>query len=371
VSNPEFKGVTDVGKGTRTSNRLVKAFDRVVVSPVWYTLMLGLLFLAVSLLAVAGLSLLLFSRSSLKKQISFYEKVANKYRRAPKESSRETKNAYGETKKETKVDEAKILEEAIGMTRFLAEKRGFIDTIQLLLIQAELPLKPAEFIFFHFTGVLVMGLLAFLLSKSLLVTMLFIILAVALPLAYVYNLISKRKRAFHEQLPDMLALIAGSLKAGFGLLQAIKVASEEMASPASSELKKVLAEANLGLPLEEALDGMAARIGSENLSWAVMAIKIHREVGGNLAELLQTLAGTIRERDRISRQIKVLTAEGKLSAIILFILPLILGLVFLIINRPYVSLLFTTTVGLIMVSIATILMIIGGLWFRKIVSIEV
>ncbi len=116
---------------------------------------------------------------------------------------------------------------------------------------------------------------------------------------------------------------------------------------------------------------MAERMQETNFSWIVIAINIQREVGGNLAEVLEILADTIRERDRVSRQIKVLTAEGRLSAIILVILPFFLATILTYLNPAYMSTLITTKSGLLLVSLSSVLMIIGSFWLKKIVTIEV
>ncbi len=166
-------------------------------------------------------------------------------------------------------------------------------------------------------------------------------------------------------------MIAGSIRAGYSFLQAISVAVEETLPPMSDEFRRVLAEARLGFPLEEALEKMADRVGEQNFYWTVMAINIQREVGGNLAEVLEILADTIRDRDRVKRQIKTLTAEGRLSAIILVLLPIFMIFMLSVLNPTYISELFTTSIGLLMILIGSILMLLGGLWLKKIVTIEV
>ncbi len=362
VANPTYNKTAVPKKGSNVPGFIRNAPLAAASSPLWLLLMLGLLFLSIFLTAVIGGSLFTTNRSFLKKQMNFYDKVAKKESRGMAKDS---------TGSEDKMDERRLLEEAIKMTKLVADKRGFIDTIQLLLIQAQLPLKPAEFILFHFGGVVIVGLISILFVKNFITTLFLIFSGVCIPLLYIYYRIDKRKKAFHEQLPDMLMLVASSLRAGYGLLQSLRMVADEMDPPISSELKKVLVEVNLGLSLKEALDGMALRIGSENLTWVVTAIRIQEEVGGNLVELFNNIGETIRERDQVSRQISVLTAEGKISAIILFVLPILLGIVFFVINRTYISLLYSSLPGIIMIIVASILMVIGGIWFRKIVSIEV
>jgi tight adherence protein B len=138
----------------------------------------------------------------------------------------------------------------------------------------------------------------------------------------------------------------------------------------SDEFRRVLSEIRMGLPERDALENMARRMNSEHFNWTVMSVNIQREVGGNLAEVMEIITNTIRERDRVMRQIKALTAEGRISAYILIGLPISLAGALTIINREYVSLLVTTRIGLVMLSVAAILMIIGIIWIIKIIRIE-
>lgn len=138
-----------------------------------------------------------------------------------------------------------------------------------------------------------------------------------------------------------------------------------------SELRRVIVESRLGKPVEDALDDCAARMGSPDFEWAVMAVKIQREVGGNLAELLQTVSTTMVERERLRRDVKSLTAEGRVSGYVLGVLPPGLGLFFYVSNPTYMKPLFTQTVGQIALGIAAVSMGIGFAWMNKIVKIEV
>lgn len=145
---------------------------------------------------------------------------------------------------------------------------------------------------------------------------------------------------------------------------------DETKPPISDEFKRVLSEIRMGSPEKDALDNMAKRINSEHLDWTVMAISVQREVGGNLAEVMDIIASTIRERDRVMNQIKALTAEGRISAYILIALPIVVGMILSILNREYVSLLVTTKLGLIIIAIAFTLMVIGSVWIIKIVRVD-
>ncbi len=306
------------------------------------------------------LSLFLKKRSVLRDQIKLYE---NAYQSAHDGAPENEPNGY--------LPDNPTVTRMVNMTSRLAEKGGVIQDIQQRIERAGLPIRASEFIFIHVMGVLGVGLLGAFLFESWFLKIGIVLLAAPLPLILLVYLEHKRESRFHEQLPDTLTLIAGALKAGYSFLQAVDVTVQETTPPISDDFKRVLAETRLGLPVEEALEHMAQRVRSTNFDWTVMAVKIQREVGGNLAEVLETLADTIRQRDTVSRQIKVLTAEGRLSAMILFLLPLVIGGLLYILNPIYISRLYTTTIGLSLIGVASLLMIIGAVWLKKIVTIEV
>ena len=165
--------------------------------------------------------------------------------------------------------------------------------------------------------------------------------------------------------------MASSLRAGHSFLQALDTIAREIAAPANVEFQRLVAEIRLGRPAEDALESLADRVGSSDFRWAVLAVNIQREVGGNLAEILDNVSDTLRERATMRRQIRVLTAEGRLSAWVLAILPFAIAIYMFAVNPDYISLLFTTQIGLFMLGTAGVLMVLGILWMRKIVDIDV
>jgi tight adherence protein B len=177
--------------------------------------------------------------------------------------------------------------------------------------------------------------------------------------------------AFEVQLPDTLNLLAGSLRAGYSFLQGVESVAQETSDPMARELKRVLAESRLGRALEDALSDAAVRMQSRDFDWAVMAIRIQREVGGNLAELLQTVADTMVQRSRMRGEVKALTAEGRLSAIIMGLLPVGLGLFMFTSSPDYIGTLFRSLVGWSMVIGSVIMAGAGFAWLQKIIKIEV
>lgn len=183
--------------------------------------------------------------------------------------------------------------------------------------------------------------------------------------------VAKRTNGFLAQLPDTLQLLAGSLRAGYGLVQAVDTLVKETPAPTSTEFSRVLAETRLGMPLEESLAQMADRIGSDDFRWVVLAIGIQRQVGGNLADLLSTVAATLRDREAVRRQVKVLSAEGRLSAYILIGLPFGIAGYVAMVNPEFLKVLTGERVGQIMISVSLVMMGIGAAWMRKIIRIEV
>ena len=183
--------------------------------------------------------------------------------------------------------------------------------------------------------------------------------------------ITRRRAAFADQLPDVLQLITGSLKSGFSLSQALGAVVREETRPAAGEFARALAEARVGVDLEAALDAVANRMDSDDLRWAVMAIRIQRDVGGNLAEVLGNTAGTMRERASLHRHMRGLTAEGRLSAYILTALPVLVGGWLMFSDRSYMRPLYTTGLGLVMLGGAAVLFVLGALWMRVLIKVEV
>jgi Flp pilus assembly protein TadB len=184
-------------------------------------------------------------------------------------------------------------------------------------------------------------------------------------------LIARRRARFADQLPDLLQFIAGSLRSGFSLGQGLEAAVREGTQPVASEFDRALEDSRLGADLEDALDQVAARMESIDLEWAVMAIRIQRETGGNLAEVLSHTVETMRERSRLRRHVRSLSAEGRLSAYVLVALPIFVGGYLFLTRRSYLRPLYTTTVGIVMLGFAVLLIVVGSLWMSRLVKVEV
>lgn len=260
---------------------------------------------------------------------------------------------------------------AVSMVDQLPKPEGSDEKLQLLIDRAYWPLRSSEFILIC-VGSAIGGLaVGWGLFGSAVFGVLMLIVGAIVPYLVLKVAVQRRQSAFESMLPDTLQLMAGSLKAGYGMLQAIDTVEKESGEPMSTEFRRVLTEARLGLAVEDALDAMAERVGSEDFKWVVVAINIQRKIGGNLAELLETVAETLRQREQVRRQIKVLSAEGRLSAAVLVGLPFGLVGYLMLVNPEYLRPLFTESRGQLMIAVGLVLMGIGIAWMRKIIKIEV
>jgi tight adherence protein B len=180
----------------------------------------------------------------------------------------------------------------------------------------------------------------------------------------------KRRDKFDDQLGDTLQLLSGGLRAGHSILRAIDAAATESVSPTSEEMRRVITETSLGRDLQASLNDTAERMRNEDFVWIAQAIQINREVGGNLADVLDQVNDTIRERSEIKGHIKSLAAEGKFSAYILMALPVGIVIMLMIVNPGYMNVMFTNPLGWGMIAASLIFMTIGGLWMRKIIDLK-
>ena len=187
----------------------------------------------------------------------------------------------------------------------------------------------------------------------------------------VNRIASKQRKRFENQLPDTLNLIATSLRAGYSLLQAVEAVGQEAPEPTRREFGRAMSEIRLGRSVTDALQDIAIRIESQDFDWAVLAISIQREVGGNLAEVLQTTAETMLQRNRLRREMKALTAEGRISAIVLGSLPFFLFGIIWVVNPDYMQPMLESTSGIIAMVGAFVLILVGIFWLSKIVRVEV
>lgn len=231
-------------------------------------------------------------------------------------------------------------------------------------------LVPAEWMLLH-GGIAIGGGAVGLLTGGLGRALLFFILGAILPWLVLRFRHSRRRKAFNSQLADTLQLIAGGLSAGLSMPQAIDTVVQEAAQPMAGELQKAMIEQRLGVDVTDALDSMALRMGSQDAGWVVMAMRIQREVGGNLAELLLTVTSTLRERDDIRRKVSVLASEGKMSAWVLGGLPVAMFLYMYMTKRDLLRPMYTEPLGFVMLGVGFLMLGVGGFWMSRMIKIEV
>jgi tight adherence protein B len=250
------------------------------------------------------------------------------------------------------------------------EDKRFTTKVQRDLARANLKLRVAEYYYIRLGASLGLGVLLFVFRDPLSGVVGFI-LGYFLPRFWVGRRIGGRLSSFNKQLPDTITLLSNSLRAGSSFLQSIELVSREGGPPMSEEMGRVVREVNLGLGMEEALHNLVRRIKSDDLDLMVTAIGIQQQVGGNLAEILDTIAFTIRERVRIKGEINTLTAQGRVSGYLVAFLPIGLGVALNAINPAFMAPLFTQTIGRILIGVGAVMMFIGFMAIRKITDIKV
>lgn len=270
----------------------------------------------------------------------------------------------------TEITKKRILSDVPFLNQILLHTPG-ISQLDRLVIQANAK-QPLGFYFLLALLLTAAGfLLGQFLNRSVILNVVLPLLFGSLPLIYLANLKSKRIAKFKKQLPDGLDLIARALKAGHAFTGGLKLAADEIEEPLGTEFSETLDEINFGINVSDALKNLAARIDCEELRFFVVGVILQRETGGNLAELMEVLAGLIRERFKFDGKVRTLAAEGKLSAIILIALPFFIAGWILFSNPGYLNPLFTHTVGRLMLVFAAVMMITGIIVMKKMVNIRV
>lgn len=248
--------------------------------------------------------------------------------------------------------------------------RSVVNRIQQQLLQAGIPLKAEEYISICFGFIILLPILIYLVTSNFWLTVITIIVGVILPNAYVNHQKEMRLQKLNQQLGDALVIMANALRAGFGFQQAMDSVRRELPPPISTEFSWTLREISLGFSTEAALENMSKRVQSDDLDMVVTGIIIQRQVGGNLAVVLDNISSTIRERARIQREVKVLTAQGRLSGILIGLLPIFLIAALLVLNPEYFNVLITDSRGIIMLIIAAVMEITGFLIIRRLTNID-
>jgi tight adherence protein B len=255
--------------------------------------------------------------------------------------------------------------------RRFAVATGFSGSLDDKLERAGMPIAAGEFVALTVVSTLVGGVVAAIFLLNVIFVLMIAALAGLIPYAWLLRAQRKRKSKLVEQLADTMAILSSSLRAGYSFLQALDTVSKEIGEPSAEEFQRVVAEIRLGRPVEEALAAMAVRIDSDDMKWAVIAINVQRQVGGNLAEVLDTVANTVRERAYVRRQVQVLSAEGRMSVAILSAIPFALFAYISIVNGEYITPLFTTAPGLILLVGGAVFLALGIYIMSRMIKIDV
>lgn len=277
------------------------------------------------------------------------------------------------SRQEMKAAQSTITAQLLDMGDRVMKDRKSTSKTMALIERADLPFRAGEWLVLRIVAVIVSAAVGMVLAgdaKFVGLGMGAVLGVVLMPLGLRFAA-SRRARKFEGQLPQILLLISTSLRSGFGLPQALDGVARDSAEPAGKEFSRALAETRIGTDISEALERVAVRMESKSMHWTVMAIRIQREVGGNLADTLRTTAGTLRERESLQRQVATLSAEGRLSAYILIAMPIFILFYMMRVNYEYVSLLWTTMPGIFMSFFGIVALVIGIVWMRKVVKIEV
>lgn len=241
---------------------------------------------------------------------------------------------------------------------------GFAELVD----RADVRLQPVEIFYVAGGGSLLLGLFVTAAGAPPAAAVLLVLASLLVVRLALKLRIERRRRAFEEQLPELLSGLASALRAGHGLNQALQAVAADSPEPTANELGRLLSETRLGRPLEDALLALGKRVGSEDLDFVLDAIVIQRQVGGSLAGIFEIVAESVRQRQQFVLKIRALTAMGRTSAGVLLALPLALGLLLSLIGHGYMSPLFSTHAGRVMIVMSLVLMSVGTLWLRKIVG---
>lgn len=261
----------------------------------------------------------------------------------------------------------KIISSLIRRFKFI-EKR--LEKFETELLKADISITAEELVVIKIFSSLIVAFFVYAFFKNYIVAFIFLIATWNIPRIIVSYRKKERIRLFDNQLNEGITIISNSLKAGYSFMQSLAVVTEEMKDPFSKEFKELFKEMSLGIPEEITLKNLLTRMESEDLKLVINAILIQKNIGGNLSEVLDNISETIRERQKIKNELKTLTAQGKLSGVIISIIPVFLGFAIYLFNKEYILLLFTSHIGLAMVAISILNQVLGVFMIKKIISID-
>ena len=264
-----------------------------------------------------------------------------------------------------------FLRRAASKAESVAENQGNSRMIESALEQANIPVRPGEAIIAAIGLAVILGLIVGLATQSFIWAIIAGAVLLIVSFLYVSHVASKSRKKFDKQLPDTLNLLATSLRAGYSIMQAIEAVASEAPEPTRREFGRAMAEIRLGRPMIDSLNDIAIRMESQDFEWTVLAISIQREVGGNLAEVLQGTSEMMLQRNRLRGEMRALTAEGRLSSYVMIALPFFLFGGIYVLNPDYITPMLGSPAGWGAFAFAGTMMAAGFVWMQKIVKVDV
>ena len=315
----------------------------------------------------AGLLIFALMAAAIRKRIQERESVLERMERfAGRLAGR-----HNVIQKQEEKDLSDSLKEALQKGARLIQKVHRSSSLDLKMLQAGLPILGSEFLIIELVAAIIAFVFAGLLTMQLPVAILAFLFMPLVGWMLIQMKIRKRRKDFVNQLGDMLSMVASALRAGFSFVQAVEIVSKEMAAPMSVEVSKLIREINVGVPMETALEDINRRVECPEFELITTAVLIQRQVGGNLAQILDNISDTINERIRMKREVLALTAQGRMSAVVLALLPIALAAFLFSVNHDYFDPLLASPMGKVAIGIALLMELLGYLVIKKIVDIDV
>ena len=315
----------------------------------------------------AGLLIFALMAAAIRKRIQERETVLERMERfAGRIAGR-----HNVIQKQEEKDLSDSLKEALQKGARLIQKVHRSSSLDLKMLQAGLPILGSEFLIIELVAAIIAFVFAGLLTMQLPVAILAFLFMPLVGWMLIQMKISKRRKDFVNQLGDMLSMVASALRAGFSFVQAVEIVSKEMAAPMSVEISKLIREINVGVPMETALEDINRRVECPEFELITTAVLIQRQVGGNLAQILDNISDTINERIRMKREVLALTAQGRMSAVVMALLPIALAAFLFSMHHDYFDPLLESPMGKVAIGIALLMELLGYLVIKRIVDIDV
>lgn len=284
---------------------------------------------------------------------------------------KQTGKSFQEFQSDQERQDRSLLKGLIKQLIRYAETSNYYARIKVKLLQAYIKMKPIEFIEISIMGGLFLGMFLWLVSTNILLMLLGFVLGFRIPDLFVETIRKKRAKQLNDQLPQALSLISNGLRAGFSFPQAMAVVGREMEAPIADEFSKVLRDNSYGKNMDEALLDLSKRTADEDLDIFITTLLIHLQVGGDLSEILDTISETIRERVKLKGDIRTMTAQSQMSAVVIGLLPVAIAAAMFVINPSYIGSLFTDPLGLMMIGVAGAMILFGAFILTRIVKVKI